>query len=161
MNQTSQERLYELTNQLNRYRNEYYNKNTPTVSDDVYDRMFDELVDLEQCLGICMTNSPTQTVGYPAVSKLEKTTHTIPLLSLEKTKSSSDLIAFMGNNQIMLMLKLDGLTIKLTYENGLLIEAATRGNGEVGEIITHNVRGISGIPEQISYKQRLVITQWH
>lgn len=158
MNQTSQERLYELTNQLNRYRDEYYNKNTPTVSDNVYDRLFDELVDLEERLGICMTDSPTQTVGYPAVSKLEKTTHAIPLLSLDKTKSSSDLISFMGKNQIMLMLKLDGLTVKLTYENGILIEAATRGNGEEGEIITHNVRGISGIPEQISYKQRLVLT---
>lgn len=157
MTQTNQERLYKLTDQLNRYRDEYYNKNIPTVSDEEYDRLFDELVDLEQSLEICMTNSPTQTVGYPAVSKLEKTTHTIPLLSLDKAKSSSDLIAFMGKNQIMLMLKLDGLTVKLTYENGTLIEAATRGNGEVGEIITHNVRGISGIPEQISYKQRLVL----
>lgn len=158
MNHTPQERLQELTKRLNQYRDEYYNKNASTVSDEVYDRLFDELMDLEQNLGICMTNSPTQTVGYPAVSKLEKTAHDIPLLSLDKTKSSAELISFMGQNQIMLMLKLDGLTVKLTYENGTLIEASTRGNGETGEIITHNVRGISGIPEQIPYKHRLVLS---
>lgn len=151
-------RLRELTARLNQYRDEYYNKNAPSVSDEVYDRLFDELATLEQQTGIQMANSPTQTVGYPAVSKLEKTTHETPLLSLDKTKSSLDLLSFIGEQQIMLMLKLDGLTLKLTYENGRLIQAATRGDGNEGEIVTHNVPGISGIPQTIPYRERLVVT---
>lgn len=111
------EKQRELNDRLNRYRDEYYNRNAPSVSDEVYDRLFDELKELEQETGIQMANSPTQTVGYPAVSRLEKTRHEIPLLSLDKTKSSMDLLNFMGEQQVMLMLKLDGLTVKLTYEN--------------------------------------------
>lgn len=158
MKQSEQSKLRELTARLNTYRDEYYNKNAPSVSDEVYDVLFEDLKVLEQTLGIRMANSPTQTVGYPAVSKLEKTNHSIPLLSLEKTKSSMDLVNFQGERQIMLMLKLDGLTVKLTYENGKLVQAATRGDGNVGEVITHNVRGISGIPMTIPYKERLVVT---
>lgn len=139
------EKQRELNDRLNRYRDEYYNRNAPSVSDEVYDRLFDELKELEQETGIQMANSPTQTVGYPAVSRLEKTRHEVPLLSLDKTKSSMDLLNFMGEQQIMLMLKLDGLTVKLTYENGELLEAATRGDGDEGEIITHNTRAISGM----------------
>jgi DNA ligase (NAD+) len=158
MAQATHENLRELTDQINRYREEYYNQNAPTVSDEVYDRLFDELAEMERIFGICMANSPTQTVGYPVVSKLDKTAHAIPLLSLEKTKSVEELCAFMGEHQIMLMLKLDGLTVKLTYENGELVEAATRGDGEEGEIITHNARAISGIPSRIPYADRLVVT---
>ena len=152
------EKQRDLNDRLNRYRDEYYNRNAPSVSDEVYDRLFDELKELEQETGIQMANSPTQTVGYPAVSRLEKTRHEIPLLSLDKTKSSMDLLNFMGEQQVMLMLKLDGLTVKLTYENGELLEAATRGDGDEGEIITHNTRAISGIPSHITYKERLVVT---
>ena len=152
------EKQRELNDRLNRYRDEYYNRNAPSVSDEVYDRLFDELKELEQETGIQMANSPTQTVGYPAVSRLEKTRHEIPLLSLDKTKSSMDLLNFMGEQQVMLMLKLDGLTVKLTYENGELLETATRGDGDEGEIITHNTRAISGIPSHITYKERLVVT---
>jgi len=126
--QTKQEQLRELTARLNQYREEYYHQNSPSVSDEIYDRLFDELKRLEEETGICMSNSPTQTVGYPVVSKLAKTTHTIPLLSLDKTKSEETLLSFMGEQQVMLMLKLDGLTVKLTYENGELQEAATRGD---------------------------------
>lgn len=157
-----EEKLYDkvaaLTGQLNRYRHEYYNLNAPTVTDEVYDRLFDELAELEKATGIRMTNSPTQTVGYPAVSSLLKTTHTIPLLSLDKTKRVEDLVSFAGDRQIMLMLKFDGLTVKLTYENGMLMEAATRGDGNEGEIVSHNVHGITGIPDLIPYKERLVVT---
>ncbi len=156
--QMTVERLRELTNLLNQYRDEYYNKNAPTVSDEVYDRLFDELVSMEKEKGIFMTNSPTQTVGYPVISSLEKTEHKIPLLSLDKTKSVEELHQFMGGQQILLMLKLDGLTTKLIYENGSLVEASTRGNGDVGEIITHNVCGITGILMQIPYRKRLVVT---
>lgn len=128
------------------------------MSDEVYDRLFDKLRELEQTTGVQMANSPTQTVGWPAVSKLEKTIHIVPLLSLDKTKSSAELVSFMGDQLIMLMLKLDGLTVKLTYEGGVLVEASTRGDGNEGEIITHNARGITGIPTQIPYKNRLVVT---
>lgn len=158
MAQTTVERLQELTSLLNQYRDEYYNKNSPIVSDEVYDRLFDELVRVEEETGIFMTNSPTQTVGYPTVSSLEKTKHAIPLLSLDKTKSVGELHRFMGEQQILLMLKLDGLTLKLTYEAGKLLEAATRGDGNEGEIVTHNVSGITGIPMQIPYKERLVVS---
>lgn len=159
MAQNDYDKLCELTDRLNRYRDEYYNKNAPSVSDEVYDVLFDDLCTLEQSLGIRMANSPTQTVGAPpAVSKLEKTTHSIPLLSLDKTKSSMELLDFQGQQQILLMLKLDGLTVKLTYEDGHLVEAATRGDGNVGEIVTHNICGISGIPAVIPYKQHLVVT---
>ena len=149
MEQTKQQRVAELTDQLNRYRHAYYNLNAPSVTDEVYDSLFDELARLEQETGICMANSPTQTVGCSVVSELKKTPHPIPLLSLDKTKSISELYDFINGQLILLMLKLDGLTVKLTYEGGKLIEAATRGDGEVGEDITHNSRGISGIPQTI------------
>lgn len=158
MAENAREKVQALTAQLNRYRDEYYNSNAPSVSDEVYDRMYDELVSLEFETGICMTDSPTRTVGYVAVSELEKTTHPIPLLSLDKTKSVEELVSFTGEHQILLMLKLDGLTVKLTYEEGRLVEAATRGDGDTGEVVTHNVRGISGIPQCIPYPERLVVS---
>ena len=158
MNQELIRKQQDLTAQLNRYRHEYYNLNAPSISDAVYDRLFEELQDLERQTGIQMANSPTSTVGYPAISKLEKTNHPIPLLSLDKEKNIVEVCRFMGEHQVMFMLKLDGLTIKLTYEGGELLEAATRGDGEVGEIVTHNTRAIGGIPAHIRYEDRLVIT---
>jgi DNA ligase (NAD+) len=152
------ERVRALTEQLNTYRNEYYNLAAPSVSDEVYDRLFDELATLEQKTGIIMANSPTQTVGFTAVSSLEKTTHLIPLLSLDKTKSIDELMKISGGRELLLMLKLDGLTVKLTYEHGELIEAATRGDGEEGEIITHNARTFKGVPLRIPYGNRLVVS---
>lgn len=148
----------ELTDRLNRYRYEYYSLSAPSVSDEVYDRLFDELAELEEKTGVQMANSPTATVGFQVAEKLEKTTHETPLLSLEKEKDSEQLRHFIGEHQVMFMLKLDGLTVKLTYENGELVEAATRGDGNVGQIVTHNARAIRGIPGHISYKDRLVIT---
>lgn len=158
MAQNAWEKVQALTAQLNRYRDEYYNGNAPSVSDAVYDRMYDELALLEMETGIWMTDSPTRTVGFEAVSELEKTNHPIPLLSLEKTKSVEELVSFVGEHQILLMLKLDGLTVKLTYEDGKLAQAATRGDGDTGEVVTHNVRGISGIPQNIPYRERLVVS---
>jgi len=157
MAQSSVERIRELTARLNQWRHEYYNLNAPTVSDAVYDRHFDELQRLEKNIGVTMSNSPTQTVGYEVVDGLEKTTHKIPLLSLEKTKQIDDLMRFIGAHQVLLMQKLDGLTVKLEYENGSLIRASTRGNGDEGEVITHNARAIEGIPGWIPYLQRLVV----
>ena len=158
MAQNAWERVQALTAQMNRYREEYYNGNAPSVSDAVYDRMYDELALLEKETGICMSDSPTRTVGYQAVSGLEKTKHPIPQLSLEKTKSVQELVSFAGEHPILLMLKLDGLTVKLTYEEGKLVEAATRGDGDTGEVVTHNVCGISGIPQHIPYLGRLVVS---
>jgi DNA ligase (NAD+) len=150
--------IRERVNLLNRHRDEYYNKNSPSVSDEIYDRLFDELVDMEETTGVCLANSPTQTVGYPAVSALEKVQHEIPLLSLEKTKSVDEIMRFGDGRTILLMLKLDGLTVKLTYENGELLEASTRGDGVEGEIITHNARTFRDVPLRIPYSKRLVVT---
>ena len=140
MAQTGIDRLRALTAQLNRYRHEYYSLNAPTVSDEVYDRLFDELGQLERELGVQLGNSPTQTVGWLAVDKLKKVSHPIPLLSLDKTKRVEDLCAFMGDQLVLLMPKLDGLTLKVVYECGVILEASTRGDGNEGENITHNVR---------------------
>jgi len=157
MEQTSTEKMRELVAKLNQWRHEYFILNAPTVSDAVYDRHFDELERLEQQTGILMSNSPTNTVGYEVVDGLEKTAHAIPLLSLDKTKDIGSLMRFIGSQQVLLMHKLDGLTVKLEYENGLLVRASTRGNGDEGEVITHNARAIDGIPAWIPYLERLVV----
>lgn len=158
LNTAKTHRMHELVDALNRYRNEYYNLSAPSVSDAAYDRLFDELEKLEKEIGCVMGNSPTQTVGYPVVSRLKKVEHDVPLLSLGKTKQITDMTAFLGDHIARLSLKLDGLTIKLTYDNGSLVAAATRGDGEVGEDVTHNARVISGIPQHIPYHGRLVVT---
>ena len=110
MEHSKQQRIRELTDRLNRCRYEYYNLNAPSLTDAEYDALFDELSALEKETGFNLTNSPTQTVGcYPAVSTLEKTTHKIPLLSLDKTKSSTELLRFAGEQMVMLMLKKDSI----------------------------------------------------
>lgn len=151
------DRMKELVERLNLYRDEYYNESNSSVSDKEYDRLFDELVALEKNTGICMSNSPTQTVGYEVKSELEKVTHTHPMLSLDKTKSVEDLVRFADDKDFLLSLKMDGLTVLLTYENGVLVQAETRGNGEVGELITHNARVFENIPLRIDYKGHLEI----
>ena len=147
-----------LVAKLNQYRHEYYNKAKPSVSDAVYDHLFDELQQLEKKTGIVLSNSPTQTVGYTPVSKLEKVRHPIPLLSMDKTKQAEELLQMAGKAPALLMLKLDGLTIKLVYENGQLVEASTRGDGDIGEVITHNIPAFYNVPIRIPHKGRLVIT---
>ena len=146
-----------LITQLNTYRDEYYNNANPSVSDQEYDRLFDELAALEKETGIYMSNSPTQTVGYEVKSKLDKVKHSHPMLSLDKTKSVDDLRIFAGDKYCSLSLKMDGLTVLLTYDNGELVQAETRGNGEEGEIITHNAKVFENIPLKIDYKGRLEI----
>lgn len=106
-------RQRELTARLNTYRDEYYNQNAPSVSDAVYDRLFDELTELEEETGVVMSNSPTQTVGYPVVSRLPQAKHDIPLLSLDKTKLISELLAFQDGRTVDFSLKLDGLTTEI------------------------------------------------
>lgn len=150
-------RLKELTNQLNQYRDSYYNNSFSEVSDQEYDNLFDELKNLEEETNIIMANSPTHTVGYEVKTKLEKVKHSHPMLSLDKTKSVDDLKKFVGNKDCLLMCKMDGLTVLLTYENGELIQAETRGNGEEGEIITHNAKVFENIPLHIDYTGHLEI----
>lgn len=145
-------RVRELVSKLNKYRDSYYNDSDSKVSDYEYDTLFDELKRLEEETGCIMSNSPTQTVGYEVKSALEKHKHSHPMLSLDKTKSISDLIKFVGDKDCLLMHKLDGLTVLLTYENGTLKLAETRGNAEEGEIITHNAKVFKNIPLTIPYK---------
>lgn len=154
----SVQRIAELTATLNRYRHEYYNLVKPSVSDAVYDRLFDELAALEQKTGIVLSSSPTQTVGYAPVSTLRKVKHTIPLLSMDKTKQTDDLVSMLAVAPALLMLKLDGLTVKLCYENGKLVQASTRGDGETGEDVTHNIPAFCNVPLKIPHKGKLTIT---
>ncbi len=147
-----------LVTKLNRYRHEYYNLAAPSVSDAVYDHLFDELQELERKTGIILSNSPTQTVGAAPVSSLKKVKHSIHLLSLDKTKQMEELPEMAGRSASLLMLKLDGLTVKLCYENGRLVEASTRGDGEIGEMITHNIPAFYNVPVSIPHKGRLVVT---
>lgn len=144
-------RIKELVFQLNTYRNAYYNNSESQISDYEYDNLFDELKQLENETGVVMSNSPTQTVGYEVMSELETVKHSHAMLSLDKTKSVDDLRKFASDEDSLLSLKMDGLTILLTYENGELIQAETRGNGEEGEIVTHNARVFKNIPLQIDY----------
>lgn len=145
-------RIKRLIKQLNEYRDSYYNEARPVVSDATYDKLFDELSELEKDTGIVYANSPTQTVGYVVKSELEKVKHSHPMLSLDKTKSVDDLVKFAGEKDCILSLKMDGLTCLLTYENGELVQAETRGDGEVGELITHNAKVFDNIPLTIDYK---------
>lgn len=149
------QRIKELTKLLNQYRDSYYNDSVSEISDQEYDNLFDELKELEEETNIVMTNSPTQTVGYEVKSKLEKVKHSHPMLSLDKTKSTEDLKKFAGDKDSLLMCKMDGLTILLTYENGELIQAETRGNGEEGENVTHNAKVFENIPLHIDYTGHL------
>lgn len=145
-------RIKELVEQLNEYRDAYYNEAKSDVSDAEYDRLFDELSELENETGVVYTNSPTQSVGYEVKSELEKVKHSHPMLSLDKTKSVDDLVKFVRDKDCILSLKMDGLTCLLTYENGELVQAETRGDGEIGELITHNARVFDNIPLSIDYK---------
>lgn len=156
--QTQTERIHELVGRLNHCRREYYNENSSSVTDAVYDHLYDELARLEKDTGIVLSNSPTQTVGYQAVSSLPTVRHNIPLLSMDKTKSVHELITFLKGKEALLMLKLDGLTIKLVYEDGNLTEGSTRGDGETGEMITHNLSAFLNIPKHIPYKGHLTVT---
>ena len=151
-------RIKELTAFLNKCCDEYYNKNNPTLSDAEYDALFDELSLLEKETGFQLPDSPTVRPGYEVLSSLQKVAHDIPLLSLAKTKSAADVYAMAERSGGYLALKLDGLTVKITYENGVITEAATRGDGQVGEDITHNAKVFTNVPKKIPYDGRLVVS---
>ena len=150
-------RIKELVGLLNKASDVYYNTGSSIMDDKEFDTLLDELKSLENDTGIIMSVSPTQNIGYEVKSALEKIKHSHPMLSLDKTKSVEDLKKFTHNKDFILSLKMDGLTVLLTYDKGKLIQAETRGNGDVGEIITHNARVFENIPLSIDYKERLEV----
>ncbi|EDS76628.1 NAD-dependent DNA ligase LigA [Clostridium botulinum] len=152
------QRVKELIKELNEASDKYYNSDKTTMIDKEWDDKFDELKQLEQETEVILSNSPTQKVGYEVKSKLDKVVHNIPLKSLGKTKSIDDLQKFIGNNEILIMDKGDGLTCELIYDNGQLLQGSTRGNGEIGEDITHNVKTFKNIPLQIDFKGYLKLS---
>ena len=150
-------RIKELTQILKEAAEAYYAKDMEIMSNLEYDRLYDELVQLEEETGIILAGSPTQTVGYAAVDELPKEAHDKPMLSLAKTKSREELQDWLMDKEGLLSWKLDGLTIVLTYEEGKLTKAVTRGNGEVGEVITANAKCFRNIPLSIPHKGKLVL----
>ena len=157
MNESSIKKMKELGEKLREASRAYYQEDREIMSNVEYDALYDTLSALEKETGIVLADSPTVNVGYEAVEQLPKEEHERPMLSLDKTKEREDLREFIGEHPTLLSWKLDGLTIVLTYENGELIKAVTRGNGIVGEVITNNARVFKNIPLKISFKGRLVL----
>lgn len=157
MNESSIKKMKELGEKLREASKAYYQEDREIMSNVEYDALYDTLSALEKETGIVLADSPTVNVGYEAVEQLPKEEHERPMLSLDKTKERETLREFIGEHPTLLSWKLDGLTIVLTYENGELIKAVTRGNGIVGEVITNNARVFKNIPLKISFKGRLVL----
>lgn len=155
--ENSLQRMKELVEKLDQAAKAYYQEDREIMSNQEYDSLYDQLEQLEKETGTVLTNSPTVRVGYEAVNELPKEEHPSPMLSLDKTKDKEVLRGFIGNHKCLLSWKLDGLTIVLTYENGELVKAVTRGNGIVGEVITNNARVFKNIPLRIPYKGQLVL----
>ena len=152
-----QERMKELIEILNKASVLYYQKNTSMMTDYEYDKLYDELVQLEKETNIVLSNSPTINVEPAILSSLEKVEHPAPMLSLAKTKDVDELANFLSDQEGLLSWKLDGLTIVLTYEDGKLVSGVTRGTGTIGEVVTENVKQFKNIPLSISYKGKLVV----
>ena len=151
------ERMKELIGILREAGRAYYQESREVMSNFEYDRLYDELLELERETGTVFGNSPTQNVGYEVVSSLPKERHESPMLSLNKTKSVEELKEWLGEQSGLLSWKMDGLTIVLTYEEGKLVKAVTRGNGEIGEVITNNAKTFVNVPMTIPYKGQLVL----
>ena len=154
---TKKQRMLELVELLNRARRAYEQEDTEIMSNYEYDKLYDELQGLEAELGTTLASSPTIHVGYEVQSELPKERHESPMLSLDKTKEVSRLKEFLGSQEALLSWKLDGLTIVLTYQDGTLQKAVTRGNGEIGEVITNNAKVFQNLPLHISYKGELIL----
>ena len=152
-----EKRMQELVQRLNDAAYAYYQTDQEIMSNFEYDALYDELQQLEEKSGVVLSGSPTQRVGYEVVSSLPKVVHALPMKSLDKTKDAEALAAWLGNHKGILSWKLDGLTVVLTYENGILQQAATRGNGEVGEDITPNAKVFRNVPLKIPYQGHLVV----
>jgi DNA ligase (NAD+) len=152
-----EERIKYLVEELGKANQAYYQENREIMSNYEYDKLYDELLALEVETGYTPDNSPTKNVGYQLMSELKKVTHEYPALSLDKTKDANELIKWLGDNEGVLSWKLDGLTVQATYDNGELTIAVTRGNGEIGEDISHNALYFKGLPKKIPYTGHLVV----
>ena len=148
--------IFNLVNYLNRC-TKAYDEGKPLISDKELDSLYFQLQELEKETGLILGNSPTQAISYAVVNELQKREHNHKMLSLEKTKSISDLVSFVGNKLFLIMCKMDGLTCSLTYRNGELVSAETRGNGLIGEDILHNAKILSSIPKHIPYTDEITI----
>lgn len=156
-NRNETDRMKELIEVLNKASKAYYAEDIEIMSNAEYDELYDELLMLEEKTGTVLAGSPTVNVGYEAVDNLPKETHESPMLSLDKTKDREALRDWLNGHEALLSWKLDGLTIVLTYENGTLSKAVTRGNGEVGEVVTNNAKTFINLPHKIAYKGKLII----
>lgn len=154
---TNMERMKELVSLLNKAGKAYYQDAKEIMSNFEYDKLYDELLALEKEEGVVLSNSPSINVGYEVLSELPKERHAQPMLSLDKTKEAEQLKNWLGTQKGLLSWKLDGLTIVLTYEGGKLVKAVTRGNGEIGEVITNNAKVFKNVPLEISYKDTLIL----
>lgn len=151
------QRMKELVDKLNQAAKVYYQGQDEIMSNFTYDQLYDELVALESKTGVILSGSPTQKVGYEVLSELPKETHPSPMLSLDKTKEVEQLVSWLGGKEGVLSWKMDGLTVVLTYEDGELSKAVTRGNGQVGEVITNNAKVFKNIPLTIPFKGQMVL----
>ena len=150
-------RMKELTGLLTRAGRAYYQEDREIMSNFEYDRLYDELQQLENETGVVLAGSPTRQVGYEVLDELPKERHEQPMLSLDKTKEVSVLKNFVGDQKVLLSWKMVGLTVLLTYRDGSLFKAVTRGNGEIGEVITNNAKVFENIPLTIPYTGELVL----
>jgi len=150
-------RIQELVTILNAANHAYYHQNNEIMADFEYDKLYDELLELEKTTGIVLAGSPTHKVGYEVVGSLSKVPHDVPILSLDKTKAPDALATFLGGQTGLLSWKLDGLSIVLKYENGGLQQALTRGNGTTGEDVTHNAKVFTNIPLHVPFKGKFSI----
>lgn len=157
MDDVKRSRMKELIHILNEAGKAYYQESREIMSNFEYDKLYDELLDLEKETGIILSKSPTQNVGFQVLSELPKEAHDSPMLSLDKTKSGETLADWLGSQEGVLSWKLDGLTVVLNYNHGTLQKAITRGNGEIGEVITNNAKVFSNLPLNISHQGELVL----
>lgn len=154
---TNIDRIIELTELLNKYRDSYYNHGTSMVDDKVYDKLFDELDTLEKEENFCLVNSPLHTVGYQVVDELNSVKHNHPMLSLDKTQDVKELMKFINHKKCVMSFKEDGLTCSVRYNNGELVSAETRGDGVVGTDVLFNAKTIKNLPQKIKYPYELII----
>lgn len=153
----SLERIKELTDKLNEASKAYYSEDREIMSNYEYDKLYDELAALEEKEGIVLAGSPTVKVGFEALSELPKEAHEMPMLSLDKTKEVEELKSWVGEKEALLSWKLDGLTVVLTYQDGELVKAVTRGNGAIGEVITNNAKTFRNLPIRIEHQGELIL----
>lgn len=152
-----EKKVYDLVELLKGYREEYYNRSEPSITDAQYDALFDELSVLENETGLYLPDSPTQCVGFEVIDECDKVKHSVPVLSMAKTKSYDRVTEFVNNCEVLFFHKVDGITIVLEYDDGHLVSASTRGNGSEGKNILPSIEGINGIALDIAYNHKLTV----